>query len=830
MSEFNRFFICFCTYRTIKLPAVQEQVSRRKPAPTAKTTQGRAASGRGRARTRGTLREIKESIAANKGEPLSSDPPIINEEDDDTEETETETETPKQKENVSERLKKNQTARRGMPFARSRGIIRKSPVKAFSINLSNVCVDNKTCVGGRNIRVKVRKEEQNEEVKKDEDKQEDRSSGEKKAEMDVDVEKIDEKNIDKVKDGEQEMEGIEVPLEKDDKDDTVGKPTEKSFEAATMTAYVNNSEIVKSETNQCEDNTEVKKTDEDNSAGAIESEEDKKHRIDVIGQSLTISKLEDQLDSELKNKFAVKDAEERIRRLQHVLSLLQGANLESDTQNQKSEEEKGTVESESSESSESSDDNAEKTEPEKGESEGQNVNSHEAMSIDENKSEEEGKEDSVVSDVTSKDKNLASIVRKSKEEKGTVEIDEKEEKHVRFEFLPQDEEEENELSDAFQIKVEVGNLVNRVMLMDEHGIDGTDERHRIDKFYVEFPSSQTRAPEIIQRLKDEDEKNTTYSPETEDITDDEDEKNRKDASEKQDSEENEIRKIDLEQSEKDQPDEEPDRSENDEKKSEEIKKPHQVDEIVETSTNRGKEEDNVLDLSTNEKDQIRKKTENDDLVSKKEEITTGKKDIEEDEGIEKEKVEEKEDSKKEEKEDSEKEKMEEEEEDSEKNKVEEGDSEKKKVDEEDAETEKMEEHTEKKKVEDENSENNTLKQEEDSVNNDINLEKEDESTSTDIRKNSGNEGDVCDNVKKEDEEKIKDQEEHSSEEGKKPEETTEKEEGKEDESGVCDNEENNEIHKKDDDAGLIYVESGSDFEENLSEKWKSLTPGTVLKR
>ena len=759
------------------------------------------------------MREIKESIAANKGEPLSSDPPIINEEDDDTEETETETETPKQKENVSEHLKKNQTARRGMPFARSRGIIRKSTVKALSINLSNVCVDNKTCIGGRNIRVKVRKEKQNEEVKKDEDKQEDRSSGKKKAEMDIDVEKIDEKNIYKVKDGEQQMEGIEVPLEKDDKDDTVGKPTGKSFEAATMIAYVNNSEIVKSEKNQCEDNTEVKKTDEDNSAGVIESDEDKKHRIDVIGQSLTISKLEDQLDSELKNKFAVNDAEERIRRLQHVLSLLQGANLESDTQNQKSEEEKGTVESKSSESSESSDDNAEKTEPEKGESEGQNVNSHEAMSIDENKSKEEGKEDSVVSDVTSKDKNLVSIVRKSKEEKGTVEIDEKEEKRVRFEFLPQDEEEENELSDAFQIKVEVGNVVNRVMLMDEDGIDGTDETHshRIDKFYVEFPSSQTRVPEIIQRLKDEDEKNTTYSPETEDITDDEDEKNRKDASEKQDSEENEIRKINSEQSEKDQPDEEPDRSENDEKKSEEIKKAHQVDEIVETSTNGGKEEDNVLDLSTNEKDQIRKKAENDDLVSKKEEITTGKKDIEEDEGIEKEKVEEKE-------------------EDSEKNKVEEADSERKKVDEEDAETEKMEEDTEKKKVEDENSENNTLKQKEDSVNNDMNLEKEDESTSTDIRKNSGNEGDVRDNVKKEDEEKIKDQEDHSSEEGKKPEETAEKEEGKEDESGVCDNEENNEIRKKDDDDGLIYVESGSDFKENLSEKWKSLTPGTVLKR
>ena len=41
--------------------------------------------------------------------------------------------------------------------------------------------------------------------------------------------------------------------------------------------------------------------------------EDKQHRMAVIGQSLVISKLEDELDMELKMKFDVKDTEERIR-------------------------------------------------------------------------------------------------------------------------------------------------------------------------------------------------------------------------------------------------------------------------------------------------------------------------------------------------------------------------------------------------------------------------------------------------------------------------------------------------------------------------------------
>ena len=45
----------------------------------------------------------------------------------------------------------------------------------------------------------------------------------------------------------------------------------------------------------------------------VETEEDKEHRITVIRKSLEITKLEDELDKELKETFDVKDVEERIR-------------------------------------------------------------------------------------------------------------------------------------------------------------------------------------------------------------------------------------------------------------------------------------------------------------------------------------------------------------------------------------------------------------------------------------------------------------------------------------------------------------------------------------
>ena len=60
-------------------------------------------------------------------------------------------------------------------------------------------------------------------------------------------------------------------------------------------------------------------------------------------------------------------------------------------------------------------------------------------------------------------------------------------------------------------------------------------------------------------------------------------------------------------------------------------------------------------------------------------------------------------------------------------------------------------------------------------------------------------------------------------------EKTEKENDGEGETDKDTGNKDDEIHKNSD-ADLFYVECGSDFEDNLAEKWKNLTDGTRLKR
>ena len=55
-----------------------------------------------------------------------------------------------------------------------------------------------------------------------------------------------------------------------------------------------------------------------------ETESEKEERMAVIGQSLVISRLEDDLDEILKTKTSVKDTEERIYHLKQVIELLKG--------------------------------------------------------------------------------------------------------------------------------------------------------------------------------------------------------------------------------------------------------------------------------------------------------------------------------------------------------------------------------------------------------------------------------------------------------------------------------------------------------------------------
>ena len=122
-------------------------------------------------------------------------------------------------------------------------------------------------------------------------------------------------------------------------------------------------------------------------------------------------------------------------------------------------------------------------------------------------------------------------------------------KHVHFEMLPEDERED--ISDSFQINVSMGEVVNKVLLMDDN--NDTDEKHKIDNFYVQFPSSQSRAPEIISKLKAEDErKSNKYCPQTEDITDDEDEKKKTTLQLKQGNDTSEVQINDGKQNEDDE--------------------------------------------------------------------------------------------------------------------------------------------------------------------------------------------------------------------------------------------------------------------------------------
>ena len=138
------------------MPAVQKEVNHRKASSRGRNSRGQGISTRGRGGTRGTLKEIKESIAGNKPktEPLSSKPDVLyegetvydgeTEDDTDANKDKEEDKIPEQKENAPEVRRKNQTAKRGKPFARSSGApIRKIDVTDCSINLSNDCVGEK---------------------------------------------------------------------------------------------------------------------------------------------------------------------------------------------------------------------------------------------------------------------------------------------------------------------------------------------------------------------------------------------------------------------------------------------------------------------------------------------------------------------------------------------------------------------------------------------------------------------------------------------------------------------------------------------------------------
>ena len=82
------------------------------------------------------------------------------------------------------------------------------------------------------------------------------------------------------------------------------KNEEESYQVESMLGYVNNLEIGDENYPQ-------------------ETEEERNERLAMIGQSLTITKLEDAIDEVLKRRLRVKNTEERIRCLREVLRLLE---------------------------------------------------------------------------------------------------------------------------------------------------------------------------------------------------------------------------------------------------------------------------------------------------------------------------------------------------------------------------------------------------------------------------------------------------------------------------------------------------------------------------
>ena len=164
-----------------------------------------------------------------------------------------------------------------------------------------------------------------------------------------------------------------------------------------------------------------------------------------------------------------------------------------------------------------------------------------------------------------------------KDEKDIRETDVKSNKHVHFELLPEDENEE--ISDAFQIDVSVGDVVKKVILMGNEK-DGQDEdKHRIVDFYVHFPSSQSRAQERIKQLEEQnDEAEGKYCPETEDIMDDEEKeknvvvvcKNASDSKDKGIIDPRDVENIQEEQEVKEKEDIKDDKVEDEENKTEGI--------------------------------------------------------------------------------------------------------------------------------------------------------------------------------------------------------------------------------------------------------------------
>ena len=159
-----------------------------------------------------------------------------------------------------------------------------------------------------------------------------------KDQKEIDLDKR--KDVDTEKDKYVEDENIEKPKENKEncEQNDEGEKENLTEEASgchieTMLSYVNNDEVSVSSNKEM-----VTRNTVENLLFAGETESEKEERMAVIGQSLVISWLEDDLDNILKNKIAVQNTEERIYHLKQVIELLNGFEIKKKEERQVTEQ------------------------------------------------------------------------------------------------------------------------------------------------------------------------------------------------------------------------------------------------------------------------------------------------------------------------------------------------------------------------------------------------------------------------------------------------------------------------------------------------------------
>ena len=515
-----------------------------------KSMQGGAAS----------MKRITRSTAESVT-PLDTPPEIVDEDDEDKANVIEEETKPIQTE-----LKKTQKARRGkwymrggMANIRKMGNLSVTIEKDEGLMQRNKDTKNKDEVENKKKKKEIDKgktdtgmKEKKEEGKGSEDSEKD------KKEIDLDKRSVDENEskvqdtgkdvvVDTERDKDVEEENIEKQKENKEncEQNDEGEKENLTEEASgchieTMIGYVNNNEVSVGSNKE----TDTRNTVE-NLLFAGETESEKEERMAVIGQSLVISWLEDNLDNILKNKIAVKNTEERIYRLKKVIELLNGFEIKKKEERQVTEQksEKNEKGNEGDEKQMPSEEKYVKTKVGNDFEEGVS-----GMGNDKGESTENESEDKTVDnteetelkgsgkDETEKEKENANS-EEGDDKKGVIILDKKKvDKSVRFEIETDDK---TEICHG-TIQVRVADILNTVAFYK----DG-DEKNTIDKAYVNFPLSQSQCEKYYKDMKSKEEIEKTdnenaecYSVKTEDITDDEKEmvENRKE--EKEDEKDN----------------------------------------------------------------------------------------------------------------------------------------------------------------------------------------------------------------------------------------------------------------------------------------------------